>query len=276
MKIAVIGSRTFFDKDLLYSTLDKYRDKIELIVSGGAVGADSLAQDYAKDRGLPILIIYPEWYKSGEFDKGAGFKRNIEIIKLSSHVVAFWDGKSNGTRHSLLVAKKEGKPVKLVKFTSPIDGYYFINDDHPLSWSAEREIQYNEITFKSVKHGYAYFAADDEEKQEVLTLDLTKKRDLDRIDKIVDRVKTKEDNVRKTLNRLLYELVNIDLEQHSEWMEFLKKTDGKIVYATNDNYFGIGMNKSNPMITATERWGRNILGLCLNKTREANLKAFVG
>jgi len=44
IKLGVVGSRSFADKDLLFEILDRNRHRIELIVSGGARGADALAQ----------------------------------------------------------------------------------------------------------------------------------------------------------------------------------------------------------------------------------------
>lgn len=43
--------------------------------------------------------------------KSAGFKRNVHIIDDSDEVIAFWDGKSRGTRHSINLAKTAKKPV---------------------------------------------------------------------------------------------------------------------------------------------------------------------
>lgn len=42
MKIAIIGSRGFYDYKLLSDTLNKYLPDVNLVVSGGAKGADSL------------------------------------------------------------------------------------------------------------------------------------------------------------------------------------------------------------------------------------------
>lgn len=120
MRLAVIGSRTFKDRDRLYKILDGNIDKIKMIISGGAAGADSLAHDWAKERGFPILIYYPKWYSmDGEFDRGAGFKRNYHIIRECDKVLCFWDKLSKGTANSLDIAKQLDKPVKLLYFEPP-------------------------------------------------------------------------------------------------------------------------------------------------------------
>ena len=100
MKYAIVGSRTFNDYQFLKDTLDQY-DDINLIVSGGAYGADKLAERYAKEHGIDTKIFIPEWSKYG---KSAGYKRNRLIIGYSDIVIAFWDGVSKGTKHDIDIA----------------------------------------------------------------------------------------------------------------------------------------------------------------------------
>ena len=114
MKIAIIGSRDFNDYELLLKTVfnnDKIliqKHMIKYLVSGGALGADSLAQRFAKDHGLPIIIYYPDWDKYG---KSAGFIRNEKIIKTANLVIAFHKNKSRGTSHSIKLAKELNKDL---------------------------------------------------------------------------------------------------------------------------------------------------------------------
>lgn len=117
MKIAVVGSRTFNDYKLLRSTLNKY-DHIELIVSGGAKGADSLAEKYARENGIETLIFKPDWDKNG---KAAGYIRNVDIIKNCDLVIAFWDGKSKGTKHSIDLAKNGNKKIIIERIENAIN-----------------------------------------------------------------------------------------------------------------------------------------------------------
>lgn len=120
IKLAVIGSRTFTDKERLYRILDNNYDRIGMIVSGGAAGADTLAQEWAKDRGFPCVIYYARWRDlEGNYDKGAGFRRNGQIIRQADKVLAIWDGVSGGTLNSMSIAEKLGKPITVVKFTPP-------------------------------------------------------------------------------------------------------------------------------------------------------------
>ena len=51
MKLAIVGSRTFNDYEFLFNTIHNIEDfriiDIECIISGGAKGADSLAEKFA-------------------------------------------------------------------------------------------------------------------------------------------------------------------------------------------------------------------------------------
>jgi hypothetical protein len=111
MKVAVIGSRTFSDYRLVKETLSTL--DITLLVSGGAIGADLLGEQYAKLNEIPTKIFYPDWKKYG---KKAGFIRNSDIINESEMVIAFWDGKSKGTLDSIKKAEELNKNILIIKF----------------------------------------------------------------------------------------------------------------------------------------------------------------
>lgn len=131
-KVAVIGSRTFADKKRLYDVLNKNKDKIKLIISGGARGADTLATEWAKDYGVPYLVFPACWHdENGEYDRGAGFRRNYYIIKYCDVCLAFWDLKSNGTAHSLDIAKQLNKPIKIISFQSPEEQKSLLEEGEP-------------------------------------------------------------------------------------------------------------------------------------------------
>ena len=113
LKIGVIGSRSFNDYKLLKDTLDQYKGKVWLIVSGGARGADSLGEKWAKENNVKTLIHRPDWNVHG---KAAGFIRNELIVDDSDLIIAFWDGLSRGSEHTINLAKKKGKEVKIIYF----------------------------------------------------------------------------------------------------------------------------------------------------------------
>lgn len=111
--IAVIGSRSFDNYPFLKNTLDNLRKSflINEIVSGGAKGADSLAEEYAREKLLRIKVFHPDWNKHG---RAAGILRNAQIVKASDFIVAFWDGESPGTKNSLSEARKLKKHTLII------------------------------------------------------------------------------------------------------------------------------------------------------------------
>jgi hypothetical protein len=119
MILAIIGSRGFKDKELLDSILTPRKDLIKKVISGGANGADKLGEQWAIENKIETEIFYPDWNKYG---KKAGFIRNEDIIKNSTHVIAFWDGESKGTKHSIGLSKKLEKKLKIVLFKKPDTG----------------------------------------------------------------------------------------------------------------------------------------------------------
>ncbi len=114
MKVAIIGSRTFNDYELVCKTIKELKlETMTHMVSGGAKGADSLGERYAKEHNIPCIIYKPDWNTHG---KSAGFLRNKDIINACDIVVAFWDGKSKGTEHSIMLAKRNIKQIYIINF----------------------------------------------------------------------------------------------------------------------------------------------------------------
>lgn len=107
MKVAVIGSR-----NLVVDDLSKYLPTdTDEIVSGGAKGIDACAAGYAKSHGLKLTEFKPDYER---FNRGAPLKRNITIIEYADRVLAFWDGKSKGTKFVIEECKKRGIPVEVI------------------------------------------------------------------------------------------------------------------------------------------------------------------
>lgn len=115
LKIGIVGSRTFEE----YTAMSNYiKEKINLddyntVVSGGAVGADNLAERFARDNSLAMVVHYPEWNR---FGNNAGFIRNSKIVEESDVIFAFWDGRSRGTHDTIDKAKRMGKPIHIFTF----------------------------------------------------------------------------------------------------------------------------------------------------------------
>lgn len=118
----IVGSRIFSDYDLLAEKTDKLlqnkQGKDITIVSGGAKGADKLAEKYAKERGYRLIVMPANWDREG---KSAGYKRDVRMHEFISKkedrgVIAFWDGKSKGTQHSFELAKRYGNPIRVIRY----------------------------------------------------------------------------------------------------------------------------------------------------------------
>jgi hypothetical protein len=112
MKVAVVGSRGFDDYVKLKQTLDGI-PSVTLIISGGAKGADSLAEQWATEKGIETVIYKPDWAKYG---RGAGIVRNRIIIEDCDLCVAFWDGLSKGTKSSIDLCQKLNKQLIIIKY----------------------------------------------------------------------------------------------------------------------------------------------------------------
>lgn len=111
MKYAIVGSRHFNDLNFIkkvFNRLYVLKDG-DSFVSGGASGADSLAEDFANEIGLPIEVIKADWDTYG---KAAGPIRNEKIVKKCDILLAFLDGDvTKGTSSAIELAKKHNKTI---------------------------------------------------------------------------------------------------------------------------------------------------------------------
>lgn len=135
MKIAIIGSREFpcpnFVKEkvgYLCETLGRMETPLT-IISGGANGVDTWAEEVAKgweELGVKILVFKANWQDLShpdaiiktrndgtKYDARAGHRRNKLIIDEATNIIAFWDGTSKGTKHSIDLAIKANKPIDI-------------------------------------------------------------------------------------------------------------------------------------------------------------------
>ena len=112
MKVIIAGSRNFNN----YKKLCEYCDimlsntnNVE-IVSGTAAGADRLGMKYAIDRLLVLKEFPADW---DTFGKSAGYKRNEQMAQYADALIAFWDGKSKGTKHMIDLAKEYDLKIRI-------------------------------------------------------------------------------------------------------------------------------------------------------------------
>ena len=112
MKLAVVGSRNFDDYAWMEQCIFSFvrAEDLEAVVSGGARGADALAERFAASHGVPLVVVPADWKK---FGRSAGPVRNSEIVRPADGGVAFWDGCSPGTRDTLARARLAGRRVMI-------------------------------------------------------------------------------------------------------------------------------------------------------------------
>lgn len=110
MKLIVAGSRGFTDEfyDQLARKITESWSGVTEIVSGGARGADSLGELYAKERKLKLTVFPADWQLHG---KGAGYIRNQRMADYADACFVMWDGESRGSKHMITLAEKAGIPV---------------------------------------------------------------------------------------------------------------------------------------------------------------------
>ena len=114
MKLAIVGSREFENYDLLCVEVAKIQDtqKIDLIVSGGAKGADTLEKKFAAKNQIPLMEFLPDYDRYG---RGAPLQRNTLIVRNSNVVLAFVTATSKGTWDTIRKAQAAGKRVIIVR-----------------------------------------------------------------------------------------------------------------------------------------------------------------
>jgi hypothetical protein len=106
-RLAVVGSRDFPHMDWVREEVAQLLPDT-ILISGGARGVDTVAEETALEVGVQVRIYPADWNKYG---RGAGYIRNKQIVDDADEVWAFWDGKSKGTKHTMDLALKADKPL---------------------------------------------------------------------------------------------------------------------------------------------------------------------
>lgn len=109
-----MGSRDFSRPDLVREAVQiiAARDPTIVIVSGGARGVDTWAEEEARRLGLTVEIYQADWKGLG---RGAGMIRNKQLVQVADRILAFWDKTSRGTAHTIKLAKEAKKPCFVVE-----------------------------------------------------------------------------------------------------------------------------------------------------------------
>ena len=119
MKYIIAGGRDFDNIYIMAQALDPFEKDITEVVSGTARGADSIGEQWARGRDIPIKRFEPNWEQYG---KSAGFIRNSEMGTYADAAICFWNGKSAGTKHMIQTMKFQHKPYYVFNYQGePID-----------------------------------------------------------------------------------------------------------------------------------------------------------
>lgn len=123
LKVIIAGGRDFDDYELMQEYMKVLSPDLAFfggversgpeIVSGACRGADALGERYARDHNLPITRFPADWSAYG---KSAGPRRNNQMADYADVLVAFWDGKSRGTKHMIDTARHSGLGVHIVQY----------------------------------------------------------------------------------------------------------------------------------------------------------------
>lgn len=108
MKLLIAGSRSIKEVDLS----PYVPEETSMIISGGAGGVDTIAEQFADSRKLSKIIIRPQYNLYG---RAAPLKRNNEMVDMADCVLVIWDGISKGSKHTIDYATKKNKKVIVVK-----------------------------------------------------------------------------------------------------------------------------------------------------------------
>lgn len=112
MKLLVCGDRNWTNGAAIMRELK--RMKPQLVIHGGARGADTLAGEAAKSLGIKVKVFPAQWDK---FQRAAGPIRNQQMLDEGkpNKVLAFHADivSSKGTKDMLKRADRAGIPTKL-------------------------------------------------------------------------------------------------------------------------------------------------------------------
>ena len=119
-RVIIAGGRDFDDYEYMSTKLNElfkdpntFNNKTIKIISGMAKGADFLAIRYADENKLTKIIFPANWKV---YHRIAGFLRNNDMLSIATHLIAFWDGKSSGTKHMIEIAQMKGIPFWVFEY----------------------------------------------------------------------------------------------------------------------------------------------------------------
>lgn len=111
MRTIIAGSRSATDIMDLYLLLNEIDFIPSVVLCGGANGADTLGEVYARSKKITIEYYYPDWELHG---KRAGILRNMAMGDNAEALLALWNEESRGTKHMIEYARSKNLIVHVL------------------------------------------------------------------------------------------------------------------------------------------------------------------
>ena len=132
-KLIIAGGRNFSNEYLLFTEVTKFLKDFDIkeqnleVVSGMAKGADSLGYQLALHNKIDTSKFYADWKdmsepcvvkqnSHGTYNALAGMKRNHKMGEYANGLIAFWDGKSRGTKDMIEFMRTLNKDVRVITY----------------------------------------------------------------------------------------------------------------------------------------------------------------
>lgn len=108
MRVIIAGSRSIENRELVLQAIAESKFTITEVISGGAKGVDRIAEEWAREQGIPVTVIRTGWERGG---RGGGFVNNKDMAEQAEALIAVYDGQSKGTKHTIDTMRKMGKKI---------------------------------------------------------------------------------------------------------------------------------------------------------------------
>ena len=108
MKVIIAGSRSIRLYRYVEEAIAESGFAVTAVISGTALGVDHNGEVYAINNQIPCVRFYPDW---GKYGKGAGMRRNQDMVNVAEALIAVWDGESRGTADVIVKAQIKGIPI---------------------------------------------------------------------------------------------------------------------------------------------------------------------
>jgi hypothetical protein len=126
VRVVITGSRHFADPLTATAAIVRRIEKLPadaILYHGDAAGADRIAGKAADNRGIPVVAMPAQWgvhvpgcrCEGRDWCLEAGKQRNLKMLDLQPDlVIAFWNGKSTGTAHTMTNARTRGIELEVI------------------------------------------------------------------------------------------------------------------------------------------------------------------